>query len=219
MKKVIGITGGVGAGKSTVLNILRREYQAEIILTDQVAHELMQPGTTCYQQIIDAFGTELLAGDGTFDKIKLGTKIFNDKKAVSIMNGIVHPAVREEVKRRIEASGNPLIIVESALLIEAGFKSLCDEVWYVYVSTHERVKRMYEQRGYSEVKSYSIIFNQLSHEQFLRNSDRLIDNSSSREYTRRQVREFIAALRESEKSDVSGRSGVSGDEGDKQSWA
>lgn len=199
MKKVIGITGGVGAGKSTVLNILSQEYQAEIILTDQVAHELMQPGAVCYQRLIDAFGTELLAKDGTFDKAKLGTKIFNDKKAAAVMNGIVHPAVKEEVQKQIEASSNSLIVAESALLIEAGFKPLCDEVWYVYVSTQERVKRLYEQRGYSEVKSYSIIFNQLSHEQFLRNSDRFIDNGSSREYTRRQVREFMTVILEEEK--------------------
>ena len=84
--------------------------------------------------------------------------------------------------------------MESALLIEAGFKPLCDEIWYVYVSTQERVKRLYEQRGYSEVKSYSIIQNQLSHEAFRRQSDRLIDNGSSREYTRRQIREFMEEI-------------------------
>lgn len=215
MKKIIGITGGVGAGKSTVLNILSQDYQAEIILTDQVAHELMQPGAVCYQPLVDAFGKEMLAADGTFDKAKLGKKIFNDKKAAAVMNGIVHPAVREEVRKQIEASENSLIVAESALLIEAGFKSLCDEVWYVYVSTQERVKRLYEQRGYSEVKSYSIIFNQLSHEQFLRNSDRFIDNGSSREYTRRQVREFIEDIRKRESGDMNGEQ-ISRDGGDGQ---
>ncbi|MDO5411719.1 MAG: dephospho-CoA kinase [Lachnospiraceae bacterium] len=194
MKRVIGITGGVGAGKSTVLNILSREYQAEIILTDQVAHELMQPGTECFKQIVERFGTELLDEDGSFHKGRLGKMIFGNKEAAQAVNGIVHPAVKEAVKRRIEASERNLIVVESALLIEAGFQSLCDETWYVYVSTQERVKRLYEQRGYSEVKSYSIIYNQLSHEQFKRGSDRLIDNGSSREYTKRQVREFMAEL-------------------------
>ncbi|MDY2628235.1 MAG: dephospho-CoA kinase [Lachnospiraceae bacterium] len=190
-KKVIGITGGVGAGKSTVLNIMRDEYQAEIILTDQVSHELMQPGLPCYQRLVEALGTEVLAEDGTFDKAKLGSKMFNHKEIEQLVNGIVHPAVKEEVIRRIEASRKNLIVVESALLIEANFKPLCDEVWYVYVSTQERVKRLYEQRGYSEVKSYSIIYNQMNHEQFRRHCDRLIDNGSSREYTRRQVRDFM----------------------------
>lgn len=194
MKKVIGITGGVGAGKSTVLSILQEEFRAEIILTDLVSHELMMPGTDCYKKLAAELGTEVLAEDGTFDKKKLGNLIFNDKAMSSLVNSIVHPAVREEVQKRIEASSSELIVVESALLIEAGFRPLCDEIWYVYVSTQERVKRLYEQRGYSEVKSYSIIYNQLSHEQFKRNSDRLIDNGSSREYTRRQLREFMETL-------------------------
>lgn len=193
-KTVIGITGGVGAGKSTVLNIMSKEYQAEIILTDQVSHELMMPGMPCYQQIVKALGTKVLAEDGTFDKAKLGKEIFNHKESEQIVNSIVHPAVREEVLRRIETSSRNLIVVESALLIEAKFKPFCDEVWYVYVSTQERVKRLYEQRGYSEVKSYSIIYNQLNHEQFRRHCHRLIDNGSSREYTRRQVREYMEEI-------------------------
>lgn len=206
MKKlVIGITGGVGAGKSTVLNILKKEFQAEIILTDYVAHELMQPGTSCYEKIVKALGREVLAEDGTFDKVKLGQRMFNNKTTVNMVNGIVHPAVREEVAGRIEASSRKLIVIESALLIEANFKPLCDEIWYVYVSTQERVKRLYEQRGYSEVKSYSIIYNQLSHEQFRRNCDRLIDNGASREYTRRQIREFMKDIMESGDTSIPGK--------------
>lgn len=211
-KKVIGITGGVGAGKSTVLNIMRKDHQAEIILTDQISHELMQPGMPCYQKIVEALGTKVLTEDGTFDKVKLGEKIFNNKEIAHIVNNIVHPAVREEVTRRIEASSKSLIVVESALLIEANFKPLCDEVWYVYVSTQERVKRLYEQRGYSEVKSYSIIYNQLNHEQFRRNCDRLIDNGSSREYTRRQVREYMEVLMEQSCGDKDSRKQTAGDE-------
>ncbi|MGN0294964.1 MAG: dephospho-CoA kinase [Lachnospiraceae bacterium] len=197
MKKlVIGITGGVGAGKSTVLNILKQEYHAEIILTDLVAHELMQPGTDCYKKIVEVLGTDVLAEDGTFDKVKLGKIMFSDKETMGTINQIVHPAVREETARRIESSSRKLIVIESALLIEANFKPLCDEIWYVYVSTQERVKRLYEQRGYSEVKSYSIIYNQLSHEQFRRYCDRLVDNGSSREYTRRQIRDFMKEIME-----------------------
>lgn len=194
MKKVIGITGGVGAGKSTVLNILREEYQARIILTDEVGHDLMLPGGACYSKVLQLMGEEVLSPDGTFDKKKLGQRIFNDRETQKQVNGIVHPVVRQRVKEEIENSKNTLVVVESALLMEANLDSLCDEVWYVYVSTQERVKRLYEQRGYSEVKSYSIIQNQLSHEAFRRQSDRLIDNGSSREYTRRQIREFMAEI-------------------------
>lgn len=194
MKKVIGITGGVGGGKSTVLKILREEYKAEIILTDEVAHQLMQPQTACYKKIVAALGDGVLAEDGTFDKKKLGSLLFGDREISRIVNGIVHPAVFEAVQQQIACSSSPFLVVESALLIEGGLKPICDEIWYVYVSTQERVKRLYEQRGYSEVKSYSIIHNQMSHSEFRRNSDRLIDNGSSREYTRHQVREFMAEL-------------------------
>lgn len=194
MKYVIGITGGVGAGKSTVLNVLKEEYKAELLLTDQLAHELMQPGTECHRQIVELLGEEVLDEDGTFNKKKLGNLIFNNSELNQKINSIVHPAVRNCVEERIRNSRKNLIVVESALLIEAGFKPLCDEIWYVYVSTQERVKRLYEQRGYSEVKSYSIIQNQLSHEAFRRQSDRLIDNGSSREYTRRQIREFMEEI-------------------------
>lgn len=194
MKYVIGITGGVGAGKSTVLNVLKEEYKAELLLTDQLAHELMQPGTECHRRIVALLGEDVLDEDGTFNKKKLGNLIFNNSELNQEINRIVHPAVRNCVEERIQNSRKNLIVVESALLIEAGFKPLCDEIWYVYVSTQERVKRLYEQRGYSEVKSYSIIQNQLSHEEFRRQSDRLIDNGSSREYTRRQIREFMEEI-------------------------
>lgn len=194
MKRIIGVTGGVGSGKSTVLKILEDEYEAQILSTDQIAKDLMKPGAVCYQPIIDTFGQDIVGKNGYFDTKKLGQIAFNDKDAIGRLNAIVHPRVVDEVKRLADESPANLVVVESALLIESGINKVCDEVWYVYVSTQERAKRLYEQRGYSEVKSYSIFQNQLSHEEFSRGSDRLIDNESSREYTRRQIREIMSEI-------------------------
>lgn len=194
MKKVVGITGGVGAGKSTVLNVLREEYRADIISTDEVAKELMMPGQRCFQEIVEAYSDALLNEDGELDKKKMGELVFNDKEAGDRINGIVHPAVKEEVIRRIQNSKRQLVAVESALLIEANLTDLCDEVWYIYVSVQDRVKRLYEQRGYSEVKSYQIMHRQLAHEHYSKASDRIIDNGFSKEYCRKQVRDFTCSL-------------------------
>ena len=187
MAKVIGITGGVGAGKSTVLEILEKDYHAQIIKADEVAHLLMQPGQACYQEIINTFGAEIVSKDKSFNKKAISDLIFKNKENQEIMNHIVHPAVKAKIKEMIQESSYELIIVEAALLIEAGFRDICDEFWYIYVSTQERVKRLYEKRGYSEVKSYSMIQNQLSHAQFLQNCEHLIDNSGSIEETRKEI--------------------------------
>lgn len=191
MKRVIGVTGGVGAGKSTVLNILKEDYNADVIVADQVAHTLMKPGQECYRQIVQTFGKDILAEDGTLDKDKVSELIFSDTDKKNQMNGIVHPAVRKEIERLIAQSQAKLIVLEAALLIETGYRDICDQYWYIYVSTQERVKRLYEQRGYSEFKSYSIIFNQLTHEEFRRNCDVLIDNGGTVEETRKQIHEFL----------------------------
>lgn len=187
MTKVIGITGGVGAGKSTVLEILEKDYHAQIIQADEVAHLLMKPGQVCYQEIIDAFGDEIVSEDKSFNKRAISDLIFKNKENQEVMNRIVHPAVKAKIKEMIQESSYELIVVEAALLIEAGFRDICDEFWYIYVSTQERVKRLYEKRGYSEVKSYSMIQNQLSHAQFLKHCEHVVDNSGTIEDTRKEI--------------------------------
>lgn len=187
MAKVIGITGGVGAGKSTVLEILEKDYHAQIIEADEMAHLLMEPGQACYKEIIDTFGDEIVGEDKKFNKKAVADLIFKNKENQEMMNHIVHPAVKAKIQKMIQESSHELIIVEAALLIEAGFRDICDEFWYVYVSTQERVKRLYEKRGYSEVKSYSMIQNQLSHAQFLKNCEQVVDNSGTIEDTRKEI--------------------------------
>ncbi len=132
---VIGVTGGVGAGKSTVLKILRDKYDARLILTDDVARELMVPGGASYDLVRVAFGDEILCENGELDRGKLAGIVFADVGKLELLNSITHPQTKEETKRRIaacrEEDPDALVVVEAALLIEAGFTDLLDELWVV----------------------------------------------------------------------------------------
>jgi len=182
------VTGGIGAGKSSVLKILEEEFDAHVILADEVGKRLMEPGESCYEQIKQVFGEEMLKSDKSIDRAKLGDLVFQNQEHLAVLNGIIHPAVKEAIRKEISGSGKELVIIEAALLIEDHYDQMCDELWYIYVPTQERVKRLYENRGYSEVKSYAIISNQLSDTEFRRHCDFLLDNSRSLDDTREQIR-------------------------------
>lgn len=119
--KTIGITGGVGAGKSTVLDFLRETYQASVCEADKVAHELQRPGEGCYQEILKVFGPEILCDDQTIDRKRLGSIVFADVEKLKRLNGIVHPKVKEWIRKKQEEeqrAGTKLFIIEAALLLE-----------------------------------------------------------------------------------------------------
>ena len=126
----IGITGGVGAGKSAILAYIKKHYRCEIYLADEVAHEVKEPGTVCYKRLVDLLGAGILAKDGQIDRAAMAAKIFADASLLEQVNGIIHPAVREYLLERLEAaernSDVELFFVEAALLIEAGYKELVD---------------------------------------------------------------------------------------------
>lgn len=197
VKKVIGVTGGVGAGKSTVLNILKEEFHGHVIMADEIGRALMEPGQACFGQIVEAFGEGILREDGKLNREKLSELVFQDQEKLGRLNGIVHPQVKQAVRQEIDRAakdGKELVVVEAALLIEAGYQDICDELWYIYVPAQERVKRLYENRGYSEVKSYAIMSNQLSDSQFRRGCDFLVDNARSLEETRGQIAKRLTRM-------------------------
>ena len=173
--RVIGLTGGVGAGKSRILDILQTEYGAEIIVADQVAHELMEPGHEGYEMVIRALGNSFLKPDGTIDRPLLSALIFHDQNALETMNGIIHPMVWKTIKDKISSSQADLIVVESA----KDFRDKCSKMWYVYTSEENRIRRLKENRGYSRERSLSIMKNQLSDEEFRELADRVIDNNGT----------------------------------------
>lgn len=191
----IGITGGVGAGKSTILQILKEKYDAHLIMADDVAKELMCRGKSAYRKIVQTFGEEILGDDLEINRQKLSSIVFQDDDKLLMLNQIVHPLVQKAILKEKDniSKKNPekLIVLEAALLIEAGYRDFLDELWAVIADKEVRIKRLMDSRGYSREKSESIIAAQLSDEGFRRVCDFVIDNSGSLSDSERQIEEHF----------------------------
>ncbi len=189
--KVVGITGGIGSGKSQILAYLKEHTRCRIIIADQVAHELEEPGGRCYQPIVSILGTAILTEDGRIDRAKMAAGIFADGKLLSQINEIVHPAVKEYITGAIaeERAGNRIdyFFIEAALLIEDGYKTIVDELWYIHTDIQVRRERLKASRGYSDEKIDSIMNGQLSEEEFYGQCSVVIDNSGTLDSVYRQI--------------------------------
>lgn len=189
--KVIGITGGAGSGKSEVLKILKNEFNAHVIIADDVARHLSEKGQICYNNIIAEFGTDVLGEDGEIDRPKLASIVFNDEVKLQKLNKLTHPFVRlaieSDIKDQKQKKTASCIVVEAALLIESGYTTMCDEVWFVYTDAAIRRQRMKETRGYTDAKVDSVMANQLDEATFREKSDRIITNNSTLDEVRDQL--------------------------------
>lgn len=196
--RFIGITGGVGAGKSEILRYIQKHYLCRIYLADEVAHEVKKPGTVCYRELVALLGEDVLEENGEIHKGKMADKIFRDQSLLEQINAIVHPAVKQYLLEKLEQAGREkdveLFFVEAALLIECGYGALVDEMWYIYAREPVRRKRLSENRGYSEEKISQIMQAQLSEEAFRKGSDFVIDNSGELEETYTQINHRLEAF-------------------------
>lgn len=193
---IVGITGGVGTGKSTILQILKDEYNAAVIMADDVAKELMEPGQPSYRAVVEYFGTEILSGEegSPIDRVKLAGIVFSDPDKLSALNLLTHPLVRIRILELIDVynwQNYDLIIVESAILIQAHYLDLIDELWVVYADYDTRVERLISSRGYTVEKIDNIISNQLSDDEMKRYASFLIDNTDTIDYVRRQLSDYL----------------------------
>ena len=192
--KIIGITGGVGAGKSTVLAFLRERYDAFVIQADEVGHLVMKPGMECYEPVIRLFGKDVIKNDKTIDRKKVSDVVFGQPDMLQKLNEIIHPAVKRYILRCLEEqkeNERKHCVVEAALFLEENYQEFCDEVWYVYTEEEIRIQRLMESRGYSREKSLGIIRNQVSDQVFREHTDYVIENNGDLSDTRRQIREGI----------------------------
>ena len=195
---VIGITGGIGSGKSVVTKLLQAKFGAAVIDTDTIGHEVMEIGKRAYKEIVKVFGKVVLKPDKTIDRKTLGSIVFDNQELLIKLNGIIHPAVEEEVDKRIAGfikKKYKYIALETALLIKVGYNRKCDKIWYIYADKDVRLKRLYVNRGIDKDKALKIFESQSSEEEFRKIADDVIDNSYSEEKTKIQIENILESYR------------------------
>ncbi len=197
---LIGLTGGIACGKSTVLAMLAA-LGARTIDADRVTHRVQQPGTPTYQQIVAAFGPQILVTPGgIIDRRKLGALVFSDPAALRRLEQIVHPAVHQEIRGFIESVGKaggygtrlrpidrPVAVIDAIKLIEAGWGQEADQVWVVTCPPEQQVERLMSTRGMSEAEARQRVAAQPPQQSRLAQANVVIDNGGSQAHTRAQI--------------------------------
>jgi dephospho-CoA kinase len=189
----IGLTGGIGTGKSAVVRILA-ELGAPVIDADKVGHAVYLPGEAAYRDVVETFGTDVVAFDGTIDRRRLGALVFSDPDALRRLNAIVHPRIRERLRTMVRAmrergERHP-IVIEAAVLIEAGWEGLCQEVWLVTASEAQVMGRLERERGLHPDDIRRRINAQMAEQERRKHATVLIENNGTLE----QLREKVTAL-------------------------
>lgn len=192
--KIIGITGGVGSGKSKVLSYMEERFQAVVCQTDHVAWKLQEPGQDCYRKIVEVFGKHILNQDNTINRGLLGQLVFGDQGKLKQLNAIMHPAVKQYVLQWMaqeEDKGTICFVIESALLLEDNYQSFCDEAWYIHAHKDVRITRLKQERQYTDEKIQAMMSSQLDENIFRSKCDFVIDNSGDFEETCRQIEQIM----------------------------
>ena len=189
---LVGLTGGIGSGKSTVSQLLS-ERGAIIVDADAVARELQQPGTEVLRLMAEAFGQEICNADGSLNRQAVADKVFGNAEALKILNGIVHPAIGKEMNRRIEEqrSTNNVVVLDIPLLVENPREGLCGII-VVDVPVDIAVGRLVSARGMAKDDAEARVSRQASREDRKAIADKVIDNSRDLEFLRQQVDEVWA---------------------------
>jgi dephospho-CoA kinase len=190
---IIGLTGNIAAGKSTVAKMLA-ELGATVVDADALVHELQQPGTPVYDAIVAAFGTGILDRAGQIDRKALGAIVFADPAQLRTLEGIVHPAVLRESERRIAEAATPVVVYEAIKLIEARRAERCDALWVVTARSEVQLQRLMTDRGMSEAEAIQRIEAQPPQSEKIRRATVVIDNSGPLTETRRQVSAAFGAI-------------------------
>lgn len=187
---VLGLTGGVGAGKSRILELFSKKYGAQVIQADLVARKLEDPGQPGLTGLVSLFGTGILQKDGTLDRKGFADRIFGNPEALKRVNALIHPLTWNEIKRQIRESSADLVVVEAALFDERS-REVCQYLLYVDTQDEIRIQRLMENRGYSREKCLEIMKNQADRSRFLELADFVIDNSGTVEEAGEQIRQIL----------------------------
>ena len=189
--RIIGITGGVGAGKSEVLDYLARAYEATVVQADEVGYLLMRPGTEVYRKILEQFSSAVLKDKSQeLDRQVLADLVYTDARLKKKLEQIVHPAVKEYIKKDIlkeRQAETEVYVIEAALQLEDQYEEISDEIWYIYAEEEVRRERLHRERGYTNERINQIFAQQLSEEEFSEGCDFEVDNSGTLEETQKQI--------------------------------
>ncbi len=192
---MLGITGTIGSGKTTVLEYLNRKYQAYTVQADEIGHQVMRRGKPCYDRVLRVFGRHILSPNGEINRGMLGDLVFDAPDKLNRLNKIIHPAVMEEIQKKTEIereNGCKLFVVEAALLLEERYDDFCDDVWYVYVDDSIRRQRLKSSRNISDERITQILSNQGDEVTFFNKCSYLISNDEDEEALYKKVDERVA---------------------------
>lgn len=187
---LVGLTGGIASGKSTVCDILM-QLGAKIVDADQVARKVVLPEFSLLKDLVRYFGKEILLADGTLNRIALGEKVFGHPKELSSLEKLMHPAIKEEIDAQINAyqqENEKVIFLDIPLLFETGWSTYTNENWVVYVNKEVQLKRLMERNHFSQEQAMARIKSQMALEEKVKMADVVIDNNNDLVYTKQQIK-------------------------------
>jgi len=195
---VIGLTGGIASGKSTVTSFFR-ERGIPVIDADILGHRTYDPGTETYQKVVETFGPEVVAPDGTIDRKVLGSKVFGKPDELKKLTDIVWPGIRRLASEQLaefEAAGNDIVVLEAAVLLEAGWEDLVDEIWVVVVDPEIAVQRLAARNGLDPDAARARIASQLTNEERIARGGVIIENNGTLEELNARIQQAWDSLQE-----------------------
>ena len=198
--RVIGVTGGVGSGKSAVLNYIEAHFDARIVKADEVGHMLMMPWGKCYEPVVKLFGDWVVKEDGSLDRQAIAQIVFKDSEMLKKLNAIIHPEVKKYIVREIKRSRKEeteFFFIEAALLLEEKYDEICDEIWYIYCEKEVRMERLRRDRGYSDERIRQVMENQLPDEEYEAHCDFQLYNDEDVAHTYLQIERRMRTYYES----------------------
>lgn len=187
--RIIGLTGGIASGKSTVSAYLARKG-VKIIDADKISREICEPGGPGYIQIVQEFGGGFLNADGSLDRRKLGKHVFSEPEKLLILEGLLHPLIEEEIKKEMEGADGP-VVIDAPLLHKAGLDKLCGEVWVVTAPEELRIKRILARDGITEQEARERLKSQIPQSELEKQADVVLVNNGNPEELYRLIDEVL----------------------------
>ena len=195
--RIIGVTGGVGSGKSEVLHYLSQKHSAGIIRLDDLGRRMLDPDGEGYAAAIRIFGNEIVNSDGSLSREKIAAIVYSDREKRFRLNALIHPAVKKAACLELEKFCKEdvrLAAIEAALILEEHYDEICDEVWYIYASEEVRRERLMKSRGYDKARIKNMMSVQLREDEFRSRCDFTVNNNASFASAAKEIEERLTVM-------------------------